>query len=128
MLALGARSTLMFRWIGGYRLLSLSPVDCALRDGSDSQYTNINLVPGVLHGGVSAAGHGFRVFRVCGGTQLGTHNRYDAAAQKSVHPNSQKSGAGHRHVFVPLLRRARAHAEAARAHPHGAASARRRSY
>ena len=88
MLALGARAAFMFGRAGGYRLLSLFTVDSSLRDGSDSQYTYINLVPRVLHGRVGATGHGFRVFGICGGTQLGTHNRYDAAAQESVHPDT----------------------------------------
>ena len=123
MLALGTRSPLMFGWIGGYRVLSLSLTHCSLRDGSNSQYTNINLVLGVLYGGIGAARDGFGVSRVCGGTQLGTNDRYDAAPQESLHPNTKKSSAGDRHVPLPLLRRARAHAEAARPHPHGAASA-----
>ena len=128
MLALGARAASLFRWIGGYRLLSLSTTYCALRHGSDSQYTNINLVPRVLHGGIGPAGHRIRLFGICGGTQLGTHNRHDAAPQKSLHPNTKKSSAGDRHVPLPLLRRARARAQTARPHPHGAAPARRRAY
>ena len=88
MLALGARSPLMFRWLGGYRVLSLSTVNCALRDGSDALHQNADLVPRVLHGGLGAAGHRTRLFRVCGGTQLSTNNRYDAAPQESVHSDT----------------------------------------
>ena len=56
MLALGARAASLFGRAGGHRLLPLSTVDCSLRDGSDSLHKNADLVPGVLHGRIGAAG------------------------------------------------------------------------
>ena len=59
-------------------LLSLFTVDCSLCHGPDAQYKDADLVLGVLHGRLGAAGHGFGVSGLRRRAQPRTNNRYDA--------------------------------------------------
>ena len=78
MLALGPRKAFVSGRAGGYRVLSLFTVDCSLCHGPDAQYKDADLVLGVLHGRLGAAGHGFGVSGLRRRAQPRTNNRYDA--------------------------------------------------
>ena len=127
-LALGPRKAFVSGRAGGYRVLSLFTVDCSLCHGPDAQHKDADLVLGVLHGRVGAAGHRVGVPGLRRRAQPRADDRHDAPPQKSLHPNAEARRAGGRHVPLPVLRRARALAEAARTHATVPAPARRHSY